>query len=287
VSAKLCIAVGFYESSSGVYMTLAEQWNGTEWVVQSTPNPSGATESFLQSVSCPSTKLCVATGIYKSSAGTVTALAEKWNGTEWVIQSVPAPSGAQASELNRLSCVSTKECIAVGRYKNSVGTYVTLAEKWNGTEWATQATPNPAGATASDLYGVSCSSSTACTAVNYYLNASGTPETLAERWNGTEWVVQYTPNPSGAQSSSLYGVSCASATSCTAVGDYENSAGIEDALAESWNGTEWTIEEAQISSGSEHSALYGISCTLATACTAAGENQTSTGTTNPLIEESV
>ena len=72
------------------------------------------------------------------------------------------------------------------------------------------------------LQGVSCTSATACTAVGDYVNRDGTQVTLAERWNGTSWTIQSTPNPTGAQyagwTATLQGVSCTSATACTAVG---------------------------------------------------------------------
>jgi hypothetical protein len=53
----------------------------------------------------------------------------------------------------------------------------------------------------SRLLGVSCTSSTACIAVGYYKNSSEVVVPLAERWNGTEWKVQSTPNPAGAAES--------------------------------------------------------------------------------------
>jgi len=81
---------------------------------------------------------------------------------------------------------------------------------------------------------VSCTSATACTAAGFYSNAT-TPVTLAERWNGTKWSIQTTPNPVGGSNSTLDGVSCASASTCTAVGGYNN--GTTGAtLAERWNG---------------------------------------------------
>jgi hypothetical protein len=81
---------------------------------------------------------------------------------------------------------------------------------------------------------VSCASATACTAVGDYNNGT-TGVTLAERWNGSTWSIQPTPNPAGAPVSLLNGVSCASATACTAVGGYNNgTAGVT--LAERWNG---------------------------------------------------
>jgi len=107
---------------------------------------------------------------------------------------------------------------------------VTLAERWNGTKWSIQTTPNPAGGSEIHLIRVSCTSATACTAAGFYSNAT-TTVTLAERWNGTRWSIQTTPNPAGGSNSMLNGVSCASATACTAVGGSSNGT-----LAEGWNG---------------------------------------------------
>lgn len=59
--------------------------------------------------------------------------------------------------------------------------------------------------------------------------------TLAEGWNGATWVLQATPNPVGALASSLNGAACPSSTVCEAVGDYDNSSGIQVTLVEAWS----------------------------------------------------
>jgi hypothetical protein len=51
--------------------------------------------------------------------------------------------------------------------------------------------------------------------------------TLAERWNGRRWSIERTPNPAGAKASELEAVSCAPATTCTAVGHSDNLALVE------------------------------------------------------------
>ena len=57
--------------------------------------------------------------------------------------------------------------------------------------------PPPGTALQSELYGASCTSASACTAVGDYVTSTGASKTLAERWNGTAWTLQSTPNPSG------------------------------------------------------------------------------------------
>jgi hypothetical protein len=283
-SATACTAVGWYTNSGGTNVTLAEHWNGSSWAIQVTPNPTGAKGGFLNGVACTSATACTAVGSYVNSGFTDVTLAERWNGTSWAIQATPNPSGAKASYLWRLSCTSATACTAVGSYTNSFGTDVTLAERWNGTSWTIQVTPNPSGALSSFLQGVSCTSATACTAVGYYLNSGGTYVTLAERWNGNSWAIQATPNPSGAKFSYLNGVSCTSATACTAVGYYTNSFGTDVTLAERWNGTSWTIKVSPNPSGAKSSFLSAVSCTAATACTAVGGYINSGGTHVTLAE---
>jgi hypothetical protein len=266
----VCTGAGNYENSSGVFVTLAEGWNGTKWEVQATPNPEGAKLSSLVGVSCASSTACAAGGYYENSSAVDVTLAEGWSGSKWEIQSTPNPEGAKASFLDDVSCVSSTACTATGSYKNSSGVEVTLAEGWNGSKWEIQSTPNPEGAKGSVLRGVSCASSTACTGVGWYTNSSGALVTLAEGWNGTKWEVESTPNPAGSKGSYLRSISCVSSTACTAVGTYTNSSGVEVTLAEGWNGSKWEIQATPSPEGVKASYLRGVSCVSSTVCTATG-----------------
>jgi hypothetical protein len=241
-SASACTAVGYYVIG-GVYEPLAEVWNGTAWTIQSVPAPTGAVVTGLAAVSCTSASACIATGDYVTgSLGSTNyaALVEVWNGTAWSIQSVPTPSDATTSALDGVSCTSASACTATGWYGTSAGVRETLAERWNGTTWTVQSTPNPSDATSSILDGVSCASSSACTSTGWYQTAAGVIETLAEVWNGTTWAIQPTPNRTGATSSYLFSVSCAAASVCKAAG-YDLSPSYT-ALAEGINGTAWVIQ---------------------------------------------
>src|SRR5439155_11602795 len=123
--------------------------------------------------------------------------------------------------------------------------------------WTLQTTPNPSGATAGALYGTSCPSSTSCIAVGYAVS-NGVRMTLAESWNGSSWSIQATPNPTGAKQSTLFGVACTSATQCIAVGNYINSAGAWFTLAESWNGSAWSIQSTPNPTSAKQTTLFGV-----------------------------
>lgn len=270
-SAAACMAVGNYTNTAGNVVTLAESWNGTAWKIETTLNPAGATNTALAGVFCGSATDCTAVGRSFDAAGNQTAVAESWNGAAWKSQVVAVPTGATGAELSGVSCRSASACTAVGSYNDSSGTQVTLAESWNGTAWHVQATPDPTGATASALVGLSCRTAKACWAVGHSYDTSGTEMTLAESWNGTVWKVRATPNPAGATASYIDGgVSCSGPKACSAVGSYTDSSGVQLTLAESWNGTAWTVKTTPNPTGAIESQLNGVSCASGGTCTAVG-----------------
>jgi hypothetical protein len=286
-SATACTAVGDILARSGRVVTRAERWNGRSWRVQATPNPAGAGHSQLNGVSCASATACIAVGYYYNGSDTWFPLAEQWNGKSWAIRATPRPARSMDPELTGVSCTSATACTAAGVYENSSNPAfpdTTLAERWNGKSWKIQATLNP-GPESNNLYGTSCTSATACTAVGYQQLDSGRLVTLAERWNGRAWNVQATPNPGVTGTSTFSGVSCASATACTAVGWYaESNSEPSGPFAEGWNGTSWTVEATPSPAGTDWSPLNAVSCTAPGTCTAVGEEQDRSGTYLTLIE---
>jgi hypothetical protein len=228
------------------------------------PAPTGE----FTAVSCTSHSACTGVGAANNSNGVAVTLAERWNGRAWAIEHTPSPLLAF---LRGVSCSSVSACIAVGYYyPTTTPIPKLLAERWNGTSWAIQVIPTPAGTTESDLESVSCTSASACTAVGTYL-ASTPVKVLAERWNGKSWAVQTTPNPTTTGASSLFGVSCRSARSCTAVGS-DGTALLSVPLAEHWNGKSWAIQTTP-NPKAGHTVLTGVSCLSATSCTAVGNYQ--------------
>jgi hypothetical protein len=230
-SASACTAVGVTHNSDGNEVTLAESWNGKTWKVGATPNPAGVTSSVLSGVSCPSSTNCVAVGnAYSSNTESFATLAEAWNGKSWAIKATPNPKGATDSALTAVSCTSSTACAAVGDSNE-----VALAERYNGKAWTIQSIPSPSHAFPGvTLSGVSCSSPKSCEAVGDYFTSTSVNVTLSERWNGTTWEVQSTPNPALAVASVLDSVSCTSATSCSAAGRTANPSYISITLAEAF-----------------------------------------------------
>jgi hypothetical protein len=228
----------------------AARSDSSAWSTVHSPNPNSYRD-LLTSVSCASATACAAVGW--SGKRSEATLAEWWNGTTWSVVTNP-----EVGTLNGVSCVSAADCTAVG----SAGS--TLVESWNGTAWSVVPSPNGSSA-ANNLAAVSCASATYCTAVGASGNAI-----LAESWNGTAWSVVPSPSPGPGQSR-LSAVSCVSASACTAVGYRTTSEFGDRTLAESWDGSKWSVVRTpNKASGYQGNYLTGVSCVPAGSCTAAG-----------------
>jgi hypothetical protein len=168
-SANVCTAVGYYAND----LPLVERWDRAGWVIQPSPNPSVADQTNLSGVSCTSASACIVVG----SNGDMT-LAERWDGTRWTIQPTPNPPGG-FDQLYGVSCAMASACTAVGVQEPPGDGDAPLAERWNGTRWAVQPTPIPRTEYVDGLLGVSCATTSTCTALSYAFIESWTRPTFA------------------------------------------------------------------------------------------------------------
>jgi hypothetical protein len=270
LSARACMAVGFSTNNASRSRTLAARWNGTRWLRTLTPELGRVPE--LNGVSCPSATFCVAVG--QGLAGL--AVAESWNGSTWSVMRTPAVAGG----LSAVSCASATFCVAVGDHSKDHLAYRALAESWDGRTWSVLRSIQDPPGDISDLYAVSCASADACTAVGTTLLKLGGNVTLAESWNGTTWSLRPTP----AMTSQYYvldGVSCVSADACLAVGTRRNVDGTDHSLAESWNGTQWSVVRTRHIGPFD--GFGAVSCFSASRCTAVSSYATKTAQV-PLAE---
>ena len=249
----------------------------TAWRVQTVPKPPDSIVR-LQGVSCPARGDCIAVGsFFDKATGTENTLAERWTGGGWVIQPTPGLTGQGG--LTGVSCLSATDCTAFGNIDVR-----TLIEHWDGTNWTVRPGPSPIGSSSVGFTGLSCTSPTSCTGVGGYVPpGSHSEHPLAEHWDGTAWTIQHVPLPAGASAANLDGgVSCSSATRCTAVGEYglKSQAGALPFVAR-WNGTAWTAHTTPMPAGATGGFLNGVSCTSPSGCTAVGGFDNAAGTAVP------
>src|SRR5437667_195325 len=99
-------AVGYYQNGNsqnggGPFQTLVERWNGTSWLLISSPNVGAV--SNLEGAAAVSANDVWAVGSY--SNGT---LVEHWNGTSWSV--VPSPNArADDNSLEGVTAVSAND----------------------------------------------------------------------------------------------------------------------------------------------------------------------------------
>ena len=276
-----CVAVG---NGSGA---LAERWNGSTWSLTPVPAPAGAGGTGLAAAACASTTRCVAVGDYSGNQNNTAIsrpLAELWNGSKWSVQNAAAPSGAnlRGSGLSSVACPTTSACVAVGALKIKLMNHP-LVERWNGSVWTIESSPALPGINVGELLGVSCHSSSDCTASGWYGLSLNVRRPLVEHWNGSTWTIQAAAFP--AQNlSQLDAIACPSATSCFAVGysqkDFYES---ESIVIERWNGTSWKLQSTP-SGVFDSSHLLGITCASTSDCNAAGSGHSPQGHTVAIVE---
>ncbi len=218
-----CVAVGSSYSSTGVWQSLVESWDGTSWTIATSPD-QGSGDNLLFGVSCSSPTGCVAVGSSYSSTAVWQTLIESWDGTSWTIAASPDP-GSGDNSLNAVSCATSTNCLAVGGQSNNSGTQAqqdTLVESWDGTSWTGATSPDPGGEK-NFLTGVSCTGVDQCQAVGAFANKgsvdykSNTAVTMVVTWDGTN--VTLVPSPQkGTASNFLESVSCIDASSCASAG---------------------------------------------------------------------
>jgi hypothetical protein len=93
------------------------------------------------------------------------------------------------------------------------------------------------------LSGVSCASAVSCMAVgSFTVGDPARPYVTGELYNGTSWRLIPMPEPKGASSGGVSGVSCASAVSCMAVGSFTvGDPARPYVTGELYNGTSWRL----------------------------------------------
>ena len=278
VSARDVWAVGGSGTQRSGAQTLIEHWNGTQWQIVPSPNPSARYDT-LYSVAAVSGHDVWAVGLDANDMGVTHTLIEHWNGAHW--QVVPSPNpGSQNNELFSVAAVSARDVWAVGFIDNAPSgdqTPVdqTLIEHWNGSHWSVVRSPNP-GTSNNHLEGVAAVSSHDVWAVGTGVTAAG--QTLVEHWNGTRWQVVTSPSPSSG--GDLRGVAAVSRHDVWAAGYYVTTN--VQTLTEHWNGAHWqVVPSANVGTSP---AFWGVAAASAHDAWVVGSDFDSSGAIQTLTE---
>lgn len=269
-SATSCVAAGFEGSAStnDSPVALLEHRSNKGFTALATPLLRES-EAWVDSVTCVSTTFCLAAGGFYTGE-TDLPLVELWNGSTWRLVAVPT-AGIESS-FNGASCASATFCQLVGYFDASFGSGPNLlVVTFDGSGFTTvDLPPSDILYAYSELYQVSCSSSTSCVAVGQ-TEYGDTP--VAVVLSGKRYAIVAMPQP--LQEGDPYAVSCVSATDCEATVEYD----ADDATGSDvsrWNGTSWSETVLNVT-GAEDVEAEGIDCFSAKRCVATGEVLTHTG----------
>jgi hypothetical protein len=306
-SAVFCGAGGSYQDSGSVIRPLLGVKSGGTWSTVQAPLPSDADatkEAEIESISCPTQGVCVATGFFEDTNGHDHGLIETLSGGTWSAMDAPVPADANTgttsfSFLKSVDCQSAGSCIAVGDYKGTTGSggQFGLVDTLSGGTWSTEAAPQPAdAATHQEVFvkDVSCPSVGSCAAAGSYLNGAGHEQALVLNQAGGTWSAVTPALPAGSgtgtdEFSTLTSISCSSAL-CEAAGQVEDSSARDHGLLAQGVGGSWSTamapEPANGGTGANQTAaLNDVSCTFDGICNAVGSySDQANNVTHPLID---
>ncbi|MGB8344370.1 MAG: hypothetical protein WCD86_05770 [Ktedonobacteraceae bacterium] len=282
-------AVGYYIDASSNVLTLIEQWNGQQWSVVSSPNPTGATNNHLVTASATSANDVWAAGYYfDTTTNTNEPLIEHWDGTSWSIISSPN-TGTPNNLIAAITAISTSDAWVVGSADTTNGQNTQpLLEHWNGTQWKLVTAPTPSQTVDNSFTSVAALSATSIWVVGSSYTTSQTTVTLTEHLSGTKWSVIASPSPgTGSLGSLLNGVTTLSSGNVWAVGQYypSNSSTSEETLVEHWTGSRWKVVTSPNSpSGVSGNGLFSVTSETKTNIWAVGAYYDSQSNSQVLAE---
>ena len=257
----------------------------------------GFSEISVSSISCASPGSCTVVGSVRHTipafgfhAYTMTST----NGVWAPAQLAKFPNGVENSNasasLYSVSCASPGNCTAVGKFKNSGGTFEAFTMTSTNGVWALA---RPAVFvdgiqhiySVTDFRSVSCASPGNCTAVGSFRNSEGPFDAFnieaftMTSTNGVWTLARPAVFPDGVQPISplaqLNSVSCASPGNCTAVGQFRNFDNSREAFTMTSTNGQWAAARPAVFPNgvqpiSPLAQLNSVSCASAGNCTAVG-----------------
>jgi hypothetical protein len=227
-------AVGVsYNTERTLSTSLIEHWNGTQWTVVPSPNPS-STLNVLNAVAAVSANDVWAVGIAPTGSNPILII--HWNGSVWSV--VPNPTSTMPlNNLAALAVVSANDVWAVGT--GLIGDEdATATLHWNGTAWSVIPSPNVGPEVDNTLAGVTAVASNDVWAVGTQQPTSLTdPHTLILQWNGAAWTIVPSPNDGGSTVDNHLLAAAAVASNDVWATGFSGFG----TLSEHWDGTSWTV----------------------------------------------
>lgn len=227
--------------------TLVEHWDGNDWKVVPSPNPSpcpSCTYATFDAVAAAGPNdLWFAGGKRVQSPdgflGTHIFVA-RYDGATWTVMDTPLTTGGSGANVRDIEVVAPDDIWFFGDFIDpNSGTAPALAMRWNGSSFTVVPTPYPSGGTPGwgleagsalgpdDIWAVGGGSDGDDSASGYIIH-----------WDGSTWTRVQGPTPGTFQR--LYAVQAIASDDVWAVGDYFQAGQGYFPLFLHWNGSAWT-----------------------------------------------
>jgi phosphoesterase family protein len=206
-------AVGYYVNAEYAQRSLVEHWDGSSWQVIPSPNPGGEGD-ILYGVAAVSDSDVWAVGGQQDSSGIWHPLVEHWDGKSWSTVSTPTDS---TESLDPLGVTATNSGVTVvGDRETDVVPYATLVATGSPSGLELNNTPNN-GTEENDLFAATTAADGSTWAAGWYIDPSGSHETLVEHGVNGQWSLSPSPNP-GTGENGLAGIAAIPGGGIWAVG---------------------------------------------------------------------
>ncbi len=251
---------GSYSNSLSLTVPLYEHFDGSRWMV--VPNPAVGDSGNISELSALSTHDIWAVGTYRANPDNPidVPLIEHWNGSHWSMINQQFSSTFATGGLTSVVALSANNVWMVGSQRGNINATPTqtFIEHWNGSQIQMVASPDPVNTTSNYLKAITALSANDIWSVGI----SDTGNTLTEHWDGSQWTIVASPNITFNQGipnfNILTSASSASKSDVWAIGLFNATAtGFKGALAEHWNGLQWSVISLQGLPGSSQ-ALYNV-----------------------------
>ena len=244
------------------------------WIGVQAPVPANST-SFLGSSSdattCAAPGSCESVGEYHQGAQTLLDADTLADGA-WTSVQIPLPVNALSTYepfFRAVRCPSPTWCTALGSYRDLQDHSQAFTSTLSAGSWTTSEVllPPAAADPTVDVYEneLACPQVGTCYTVGTYMNASDDVAAFIDTLSGGPWTTLPAPAPSSNS------ITCASATSCTAVGQFYDPTGVSGLIVTLSGGT-WTAARAPVPAGfaPTYEDLYDVSCPTQGTCFAVG-----------------
>jgi plastocyanin len=177
--------VGHYLDNSGVYRTLVEHWDGTSWIVVSSPN-AGDGDNALNGIAAANTNDIWAVGYQSSAPGAASStLVLHFDGTSWTVVPSPNPGGLTSSLAGVVAMADGRIWAAGFYYDGTQGRTLLLNGDTSGFETVPgEDFPDEGNV----LNAIAASASGDIFAAGYhYPNGTNDYQGLIEHYDGIQW----------------------------------------------------------------------------------------------------